>query len=1309
MSLLHQRLATLRTLLMVVLVLLALVLGALRLALLQADRAREPLLGLLSAQTGLTLDAERLRLRLIGLRPRLELEGLSVAGSGSGVGAVAPPRLDALAVELAPWASLLAGDWRLAALRLDGLEARLWRDARGRWRIAGLESAGGNSERLLDLLGRADLTLSAARLCLGAPDAPQTPGADAAERCLESLNLHLLQTGPVHRLDLVTRLLGAGEAPLELRLGARLRGPGLDPRDWSGRLYARLASPRLDSRRLADLLAVVLPDAPLAWLADWEGRAEGLSLETWARLDAGRPSQVLAELGLQGGRLVRDAGGPALALAALAGRARLTPRGAGWRLDVASLRGRLNGQPLGLLDARLALDAGGQPRALGLATGALDLGALSQSLALLAPQPWPEPLRLWLEGAPGGRVRALRGALTLDVEEPPRWWIDTRLEGLRWSRAPELAQTVPGVAGLDLRLGADPSGGWLALRGTDAVLDVGPLFAAPLALEYLDGALSWRPREAGGWRLESHGLQLASADLSGRARLALELPETGAPLLDLRASLRDRGEALAVQPYLPRGLFDPPLVRWLDRALGPARLPRIELLLRGAPADYPFRAGQGQFELALDVADLRLDYAEDWPAIEAARGRLRFENEGLAVVLDDGRILDSRIAQAEMRIADLREVKSLPIEAEAEGPFSDIPRLLAETPLRAGLGALPERLEAEGRMLLDLSLGVPLSQDGRVAVDGRLSWPGAAALALAGTPLRLEALQGALRFDRTSLRGEDLAAQLWGRPLALAIPAPEPKPSDRLWIEARALTPVATLAEQLPSALWSGLDGELDWRLRLGVRAGESRIDWRLDSALDAVAIGLPAPLAKAAGSARPLQLAGRLEPGQRLEGAGYLGGMALAFAQALNRPKAEPGVRLRFGAGPGEALAPPEAGGLRIEGQVARLDLGAWRDWLAGRRSGSGTLALDALDLTLGRLALDGWTLEEARLGLRPEARGWALSVASEVISGAVRLPESSDEPLGVALDFLDLAAFGDTLASAGQGRGGPPALDLSVTDLRWKAHPLGRFEGQLRPDAEGWRLPRLHLEGSPLLAFEGSGAWRRAGGGRSQLQLSLSSANLGALLGLVGAGQAIEEAPLRAELDLSWPGAFGDFALERAEGPIELDCGAGRLLALEPGVGRVLGFLNPGALGRRLAFDFSDLYAQGFAFEQMRGRLELSGGQLAYETFDIEGPSSRLILSGVTNLGARTFDQRLTLEPRLSSSVALASMVAGGPVLGAAVYLVDLAVGNPIDRFSRTRYRVSGSWDDPKVEPLGWEPLLEAPGEDPKAETENYFLYAD
>ncbi|MBN2886161.1 MAG: TIGR02099 family protein, partial [Chromatiaceae bacterium] len=1062
-------------------------------------------------------------------------------------------------------------------------------------------------------------------------------------------------------------------------------------------------------RRLADLLADVLPGAPLAWLAAWEGRAEGLSLEAWARLDAGRPSRVLAELALEAGQLARAEGEPAIALAGLAGRARLTPHGTGWRLDVASLRGQLNGQPLGLLDARLALDAGGQPRALGLATGALDLGSLSQSLALFAPQPWPEPLRHWLEGAPGGRVRALRGALALDAEEAPHWWIETRLDGLRWSRAPELPQTVPGVAGLDLRLGADPTGGWLALRGADALLDVGPLFAAPLALEHLDGALSWRPREAGGWRLESHWLQLASADLSGQARLALELPEAGAPLLDLRASLRDRGEPLAVQPYLPRGLLEPPLARWLDRALGPTRLPRIELLLRGMPADYPFRAGQGQFELAIDVADLRLDYANDWPVIEAARGRLRFENAGLAVVLDGGRILDSRIAQAELRIADLLYAEILPIEAQAEGPFSDIPRLLAHPPLREGLGALPERLKAEGPMHLDLSLGIPLSRAGRVAVDGRLSWPGAAALALSGTPLRLEALQGALRFDRNSLMSEGLEARLWGRPLALSIPASAPPPSERLWIEARALTPVATLAEQLPGALWSGLDGELDWRLRLGVRAGESRLDWRLDSALDAVAISLPAPLVKATGSARPLQLAGRLEPGRRLEGAGHWGEMALAFGQALDQPKSVPGVRLRLGAGPGEALAPPEASGLRIEGQVARLDLGAWRDWLAGRRSGSGALALGALDLSVGRLALDGWTLEEAHLQLRPETEGWALSVASEVFSGELWLPAQSGEPLGVVLNDLDLAAFGGSLASPGRGSAMLPALDVSVTGLRWKDRPLGRFEGQLRPDGEGWRLTRLRLEGTPLLAFDGSGAWRRAGGGRSQLQLRLGSANLGALLGLVGAGQAIEEAPLRAELDLSWPGAFGDFALARAEGLIELESGAGRLLALEPGVGRVLGFLNPGALGRRLAFDFSDLYAQGFAFEHMRGRLELSGGRVAYESFDIEGPSSRLILSGVTDLAARTFDQRLTLEPRLSSSVALASMVAGGPVLGAAVYLVDLAVGKPIDRFSRTRYRVTGSWDDPRVEPLGWEPLLEVPGEDPEAETDNYFLYAD
>ncbi len=140
---------------------------------------------------------------------------------------------------------------------------------------------------------------------------------------------------------------------------------------------------------------------------------------------------------------------------------------------------------------------------------------------------------------------------------------------------------------------------------------------------------------------------------------------------------------------------------------------------------------------------------------------------------------------------------------------------------------------------------------------------------------------------------------------------------------------------------------------------------------------------------------------------------------------------------------------------------------------------------------------------------------------------------------------------------------------------------------------------------------------------------------------------------------------------------------------MGRVLGFLNLGELSRRLSLDFTDLYEQGFVFDRITGRIDLGGGQARLETFEIDGPASDIRVSGFTDLRARTFDQTVTVEPSIGTSVALASAVAGGPVVGAAVYLVDRVSGGALDRLGSYQYRMTGPWAKPEFTRLGWEPF--------------------
>jgi uncharacterized protein YhdP len=443
---------------------------------------------------------------------------------------------------------------------------------------------------------------------------------------------------------------------------------------------------------------------------------------------------------------------------------------------------------------------------------------------------------------------------------------------------------------------------------------------------------------------------------------------------------------------------------------------------------------------------------------------------------------------------------------------------------------------------------------------------------------------------------------------------------------------------------------------------------------------------------------------------------------------------RLVFGL-PRMSDPPPE--GLRVEGSLGELDLRAWGDWWARLQRGAGEGGPRAdpgrslrpgsfdLDLAIGRLDLGAASLTDARLRTAPRPLGWTVDVESRELKGALSLPvPGSDSPAELRLERLDLASLlppGDSGGPSSQGAPGErplrlPAADLRVEDLRWDGKSLGRLSLDLRPEPSGLALRRIELDGPGDTRVAGDADWIDGPeGGRARLSLDLRSGDTGPLMRALEYRSVLSEAPLESRIRLDWPGGLGSFALARSTGTVDLEVGAGRLLEVEPGVGRVLGILNLGALSRRLALDFTDVYQQGFSFERIRGEIFVSGGRAELRRFEIEGPASAIRVSGFTDLRSRTFDQTVTVEPRIGSSVALASALAGGPVVGAAVYLADKVTGGTIDKLGAYRYRVTGPWADPELIRLGWDPFpgqsAPAPsngetGRSGPAPPENHFL---
>ena len=87
------------------------------------------------------------------------------------------------------------------------------------------------------------------------------------------------------------------------------------------------------------------------------------------------------------------------------------------------------------------------------------------------------------------------------------------------------------------------------------------------------------------------------------------------------------------------------------------------------------------------------------------------------------------------------------------------------------------------------------------------------------------------------------------------------------------------------------------------------------------------------------------------------------------------------------------------------------------------------------------------------------------------------------------------------------------------------------------------------------------------------------------------------------------------------------------------------------------------------------------------MEGPAARIEVTGRTGLAAKDYDQRATVTPAFSAGLPLAGALFGpaGIGVGAALYLsqqVFTESPEKIDSLLGSEYRITGAWQDPKIE---------------------------
>jgi uncharacterized protein YhdP len=185
-----------------------------------------------------------------------------------------------------------------------------------------------------------------------------------------------------------------------------------------------------------------------------------------------------------------------------------------------------------------------------------------------------------------------------------------------------------------------------------------------------------------------------------------------------------------------------------------------------------------------------------------------------------------------------------------------------------------------------------------------------------------------------------------------------------------------------------------------------------------------------------------------------------------------------------------------------------------------------------------------------------------------------------------------------------------------------------------------------------------------------------------------------------VSWLGSplTPDFA--SMSGQLSLAMEAGQFLKAEPGAARLLGVLSLQALPRRLLLDFRDVFQQGFAFDNVSGDVAIAQGVASTNNLRMRGVQAVVLMEGEANLARETQDLRVVVVPEINAGTASLAYAAINPAIGIGTFLAQLFLRKPLIAAGTREFRITGAWDDPKVDKVERKPGEPVPdvGEPPK-----------
>ncbi|EHG6000498.1 AsmA2 domain-containing protein YhdP [Escherichia fergusonii] len=917
----------------------------------------------------------------------------------------------------------------------------------------------------------------------------------------------------------------------------------------------------------------------------------------------------------------------------------------------------------------------------------LELAGL-EGLRPLASKLSPALSEIWQATQPSGQINVLALDIPLQQTEKTRFQIDWR--DLAWKQW----KLLPGAEHFSGTLAGSVENASMTVSMKQAKMPYETVFRAPLEIEEGVATINWLKNDKG-FQLDGRNIDVKATAVHAHGGFRYLQPANDEPWLGILAGISTDDGSQAWR-YFPENLMGKELVDYLSSAIQGGQADNATLVYGGNPQNFPYENNDGQFEVLVPLRNAKFAFQPDWPALTNLDIELDFINDGLWMRSDKVNLGGVQASNLTAVIPDYSKEKLL-IDADISGPGKAVGPYFDESPLKDSLGATLEQLQLDGNVNARLHLDIPLNGElvtakGEVALKNN-------SLFIKPLNSKLDNLSGKFRFINGNLTSEPLTARWFNQPLNVDFTTNEGAKAYQVAVNLSGnLQPARTGV--LPTQINDALSGSVTWDGKVGIelpyRAGAT-YDVELRGDMKNVSSHLPSPLEKSAGEPLPftMNVKGNL---QGFELTGLVGennhfNSHWMLGERLSLERA-------IWASDSKTLPPlPEHSGVELN--LPAMD-GA--EWLAlfqqgvGNQVGNTTHFPEHITLRTPMLSLGGQRWNNLSIISEPSANGTVVEAQGREINASLAMHKNA--PWLANIKYL----YYNPSVAKSNGTSSPFAAANQISFQGWPdaqircqqcwfwGQKYGRIDGDIAINGNTLTLSNGLLD-TGYARLTADGEWVNAPGNeRTSIKGKLRGKKIDAAVEFFGVSTPIRNSSFNFEYDLHWRNPPWQPDEATLNGIIRTHLGKGELTDISTGhAGQLLRLLSVDALLRKLRFDFSDTFGEGFYYDSINSTAWIKDGVLHTDDTLVDGLEADIAMKGSVNLVQRKLNMEAVVAPEISATVGVAAAFAVNPIVGAAVFAASKVLGPLWSKVSILRYHISGTIDQPQINEVLRQPRKE------------------